>query len=124
MSKFDIQKAREFIQQKERKSKQENHKLFEKAWDDFDLIKETLIKNYNPKRVYQWGSLLNERDFSEISDIDIAVEGVKSAEEFFQMFGDADKLTNFPLDLVEIEKIEPIHARSIRKKGRLVYERK
>lgn len=124
MSKFDIQKAREFVQKKERKRRQENHKLFKKAWDDFDLIKEILIKKYNPKRVYQWGSLLNERDFSEISDIDIAVEGVKSAEEFFEMFGAADKLTNFPLDLVEIEKIEPIHARSIREKGRLVYERK
>ena len=35
----------------------------------------------------------------------------------------AESMTEFPLDIVEIEKISPAHADSIRSKGRLVYER-
>jgi len=33
------------------------------------------------------------------------------------------KLTHFPLDIVQIEKIEPEFAQSIRQNGRVVYER-
>ena len=83
-----------------------------------------ITTKYNPRRIYQWGSLLNEKYFSEISDIDIAVEGIRSVEQYFQMVGEAAKLTDFPLDLVDIEKIDCVHAESIRKRGRLVYERK
>jgi len=34
----------------------------------------------------------------------------------------ARALTDFPLHLVELEKIEPLHAESIRRKGRVVYD--
>ena len=121
---FDIQKAREFIQKKRANILRERHQRFEKAWHDFDNIVALLIKRYDLKQIYQWGSLLNEKYFSEISDIDIAVEGVKSAEQYFQMIGEAMELTDFPLDLVDIEKVDPIYAESIRKRGRLIYERK
>ncbi len=83
-----------------------------------------LIKRYDLKQIYQCGSLLNQKYFSEISDIDIAVEGVKSAEQYFQMIGEAMELTDFPLDLVDIEKVDPVYAEGIRKRGRLIYERK
>lgn len=123
MKEFDIQKAREFIRLKREKTLQLNRERFQKAWKDFDNILALIIEKYNPKRIYQWGSLLNEKHFSEISDIDIAIEGIESPEQYFKMFGEADQLTDFPLDLVEIEKIDPLHAESIRKKGRVVYER-
>ena len=121
---FDIQKAREFIQKKRANILREKHQRFEKAWHDFDNIVALLIKRYDLKEIYQWGSLLDRKYFSEISDIDIAVEGVKSAEQYFQMIGEAMELTDFPLDLVDIEKVDPIYAESIRKRGRLIYERK
>ncbi len=124
MENFDIGKAREFVRRKYAAERAENHRLFEKAWQDFDRIVELIIKNYNPMRIYQWGSLLNPSHFSGISDIDIAVEGIGSAEEYFRMIGESAELTDFPIDIVEIEKIDPIHAESIRRKGRLVYERK
>lgn len=124
MEEFDIQKAREFVHRKRAKMLQENRRAFEKAWHDFDNIVALIMKRYKPRRIYQWGSLLNEKYFSEISDIDIAVEGIRSGEQYFQMVGEAAKLTDFPLDLVDIEKIDPVHAESIRKRGRLVYERK
>jgi len=124
MEEFDIRKAREFIRRKCADERAENHRLFEKAWEDFDRIVGLIIRNYKPMRIYQWGSLLTRRHFSGISDIDIAVEGIGSAEQYFRMIGEAAEMTDFPIDIVEIEKIAPVHAESIRRKGRLVYERK
>lgn len=82
-----------------------------------------MVKQYRVRRVYQWGSLLNEQNFADWSDIDIAVEADLTAEEFFALYGEAMKMTDFPLDLVELDKIEPLHAESIRRKGRSVYDR-
>ncbi|HAO19096.1 MAG TPA: nucleotidyltransferase [Desulfobacteraceae bacterium] len=113
----------EFIRKKLEKETAENHLRFEKAWQDFHRITALIIEKYKPIRIYQWGSLLNERHFSAISDIDIAVEGITDPQTYFNMIGEADELTDFSLDIVQIEKIEPIHADSIRAKGKLIYER-
>jgi predicted nucleotidyltransferase len=82
-----------------------------------------IIKKYKPEKIYQWGSLLNKKHFSEISDIDIAVQGIGNVGKFFAMFGEADIMTKFDLDLLDIDKIDSIHAESIKKNGRIVYER-
>jgi predicted nucleotidyltransferase len=121
---FNYQAARDFLEQKEARKKAGNRDLFLKAKTDCEKIIQMLITEYHPLRIYQWGSMLKKEDFSAISDIDIAVEGVRSAEDFFKMFGEAQKMTDFPLDLVEMEKVEPLHAESIRKNGKVVYERK
>lgn len=123
MSKFNLEKSKEFVVNKQKLIAEENRNLFRKAWEDFDKIVEMLINKYNPKRIYQWGSLLEEKHFSKISDIDVAVEGVLSADEYFKMLGDVDALTEFQIDLVQIEKIEPVYAEKIKKNGRIVYER-
>jgi len=120
---FDINATRRFLKDKQDRIRAKNLTLLAQARKDFDKIVKMLIKKYRPRRIYQWGSLLNENDFSEISDIDIAIEGDYSAEEFFRIYGDAMELTGFPLDLLEINKIEPLYAMGIRKKGRIVYER-
>lgn len=120
---FDYTAARAFLQRKHSAKRSVERELFQKAQKDFASIREMLVREYRPLRVYQWGSLLDANRFHDYSDIDIAVEGVASAEEFFEMHRRADDMTEFHLDMVQIEKIEPIHADSIRKKGRLVYER-
>ena len=51
---------------------------------------------YRPLRVYQWGSLLHPEHFSEISDIDIALEGLSSPEEYFAILGDVMNMSSFP----------------------------
>jgi len=122
--KFDIEKARLFVKKKSANISRERHRRFEKAWHDFDNIVALLIRRHNPEKIYQWGSLLSENHFSEISDIDIAVKGIKSAEQHFRMIGEAMELTDFPLDLVDIDKIDPVYAERIKSRGRLVYERK
>ena len=59
--------------------------------------------------------------FTEMSDIDIAVEGILAAEDYFRMLGEAAAMTDFPLDLVQMEKIEPIFADQIRATGKQIY---
>ncbi len=51
------------------------------------------------------GSLLDRERFSEISDIDIAVEGLTGPEEFFAALGIAIEGTGLPVDVVELEKV-------------------
>jgi predicted nucleotidyltransferase len=121
---FDYKGARAFLEKKEKALQRENRKLFNRATLDVNKMIDLTIKKYNPKRIYQWGSLLHPEEFDKLSDIDIAVEGLKSAKKFFDLYGDLERLTRFSLDLVEIEKMDPIYANSIRDYGKLVYERK
>ena len=123
MNKDQIEKFRDFLQEKDRQEAADLQNRLNRARDDFNKIVAMLIKKHNPKRIYQWGSLVNEEGFSKISDIDIAVEGIGSQEKFFTMFGEADAITSFHLDLIDIDKIHPLHARDIRINGRIVYER-
>ncbi len=67
--------------------------------------------------------MLRPGGFRDYSDIDIAVEGITDPQAFFLMLGDAQALTHFPLDLVQIEKIAPEHAEDIRQQGKIAYER-
>ncbi len=82
-----------------------------------------IISEYNPTRIYQWGSLLVPEQFDENSDIDIAVEGINDPHTWFAMLGKAMEISTFPLDIVDIGTIEPAHAEYTRKRGKLVYER-
>ena len=97
---------------------------FVRAHADFATIVDRILSRYSPRRLYQWGSLLDRKKFSEISDIDIAVEGLAGTEEFFALLGEVMTLSELPLDIVELEKVGTENARYIRETGRLVYERK
>ena len=121
ISDFDYESARKFLEEKERKRQAVLDERFERAWEDFRRIAEMIWVKYKPRAIYQWGSLLNRRHFSEISDIDIAIEGSLTAETFFSLLGEADSMTDFPLDVVELDKIHPAHARGIRARGQRVY---
>jgi predicted nucleotidyltransferase len=118
---INIAEVREFLSQKDRQMKERRHVLFEKATDDFNSMISHISRYYGHITVYQWGSLLNPEDFDELSDIDIALEGVGSAELFFKLYGELMKMTDFPLDIVELDKIDPVHSSSIKEKGRLIY---
>jgi predicted nucleotidyltransferase len=120
---FSRTATRQFLQKKWQQEQAARLRLWQEANDDADAIIAMIIQKYNPRRIYQWGSVLNPGEFSEISDIDIGVEGINSAEAFFAMYGAAMEMTRFPLDLVEIDKIEPEFVRLIKLKGKVVYER-
>ncbi len=119
----NIEAARAFQKQKRLARQDELARRHQRALNDFQQIVDMIVKKYNPKKIYQWGSLLSKDKFSEISDIDIAVEGLPDAQSYFNMLADAEKLTSFPLDIVEMESIHELHKNMIIHKGVLVYER-
>ena len=119
----NIEAARAFQKQKRLVRQEELAWRHQRALNDFQQIVDMIVNKYKPKKIYQWGSLLNKDQFSEISDIDIAVEGMPDAQSYFNMLADAVKLTSFPLDIVEMENIHELHKNMIIQKGVLVYER-
>jgi predicted nucleotidyltransferase len=120
---IDLDAVRGFLRNKELARSRLLDERFVKASSDFNRITGMIIENFKPVRIYQWGSLLDRERFSEISDIDIAVEGLGGPQEYFRLLGEALPLTDFPLDIVEIEKVGDDNARYIREYGRIVYER-
>ena len=79
---------------------------------------------YRPLRIRQWGSLVHTERFSEISDIDIALEGLAQDEKTIAAIrNDAEGMTEFPVDIVALERVEPGRADLIRRFGRVAWER-
>jgi predicted nucleotidyltransferase len=123
MQRFDVKAAARRLAQKDLELEHRIDERFERAWKDFAAIVAMIVSDYALEQVYQWGSLLNRRNFRDYSDIDIAVAGEIGAEGFFEMYGKAMALTDFPIDIVELAAVRPERAESIRRRGRLVYDR-
>jgi predicted nucleotidyltransferase len=121
--KSDIEAYKNFQKTKKNNRQQTLDARYEKAKTDFDKIVKMIITKYHPKSIYQWGSLLEKSRFSEISDIDIALEGIPNAETYVKLTAEALEYTDFPLDIVEIEHIHPLHRDMIIKTGQLIYEK-
>jgi predicted nucleotidyltransferase len=90
---------------------------------DCDAIVAMIVREHKPIRIFLWGSLINDRHFSERSDIDIALEGIVDPAELSAIRGSAEKLTRIPLDIVAIEHVHDAYAGHIRNRGRVAYER-
>lgn len=118
-----VLQARERILARESRHAHENVLLAARATSDAKKIIAMIIACYRPLRIYQWGSLLRPGGFKSYSDIDVAVEGICDAERFFALLGQAQEMTEFPVDIVQMEKIAPEYAEDIRMQGKLVYER-
>ena len=120
MNTAEIKEASRNFQAKEKRRELENTKLWEVAALDAKKIL-NLCVCANPARVYQWGSVLHPEQFREWSDIDFALEGLPTPESLFRLQEACERTTRFPVHLVEIERLEPEYAESIRENGRLVY---
>jgi len=94
--------------------------LWEVAQQDARNIIEMIIWKYQPKQIIQWGSILEPSHFSEASDIDIALVGLDSLS-FMRLLADAEDMTKFPLDLVQLELIHPSFQKIILLKGKIIY---
>ncbi|NEO27206.1 MAG: nucleotidyltransferase domain-containing protein [Kamptonema sp. SIO4C4] len=79
-----------------------------------------IIDRYNPQRIIQWGSVLEPKHFSEASDIDLAIAGV-DVITFMTLLGEAEEMTDFPLDLLRWEEVHPSFQKVILMKGKVVY---
>ena len=122
---FDIDpdRVRAFLRGKAAARRAQIDERFERATLDAQAIVAEIARVVKPRRIYQWGSLLSRDRFTEISDIDIALEGLAGAEQFFAALGLAMERSTLPIDVVELEKLPPTTAERIRERGKLVYER-
>ncbi len=118
---IDHRETIDFLKRRERSRQDALDTRFRDAWRDFQQIVAYIVDTHHPQRIWQWGSLLERKHFSEISDLDIAVEGLCSADEIFQIVARAEELTDFPVDIVELEKVEPEYRELIKRKGKLIY---
>jgi predicted nucleotidyltransferase len=113
----------EFLRRKQRLKEEALDARFAEMQKEAAAIVARIAERFSPLRIYQWGSLLNRDRFRAYSDIDIAVEGVTDTGTYVQIEALAWGMTDFPLDLVRLEHIEPEYADIIRQKGVVVYER-
>lgn len=112
---------RSFFDAKAKRRSVENHTRWTQANADANAIIAHIASHYHPTRIWQWGSVLNPDKFTEISDIDIALEGISDAATFFAILGDAEEMTSFPVHIVQIDRLLPEFADIIRMKGKIVY---
>ena len=114
---INLDKVRAFLDGKRERTRRARTALLEQAQSDARAIIERIARAHNPSRIYQWGSLIETGHFTELSDIDIALEGLRSAEEYFAILGDVMGMTAFPLDIIELEKVDTETAERIRRPG-------
>ena len=110
-----VEAARRRLRDRDQARQKRFRAMWTRAEADSRAIIDMIVRDYLPTRVYQWGSVLRPERFRDYSDIDIAVEGV---------FGAAQAMTTFDLDLVQIEKIVPEYAEEIRDYGKVACERR
>ncbi|TVR66317.1 MAG: nucleotidyltransferase domain-containing protein [Spirochaetaceae bacterium] len=114
---------RTFLDRRADQRREDRLDLHRRAEADARRIVELIRSRYEPHRIVQWGSLLDPESFREYSDIDIALEGITEAETFFRLLAEAEQLTSFDLDIVQLERIEPEYRDLILRKGKVLYER-
>lgn len=120
----DLNRVRAFLAAKAERRRVRVDERYAQATRDARAIVAEIAAQVNPRRIYQWGSLLDRERFSEMSDLDIAVEGLSGPEEFFRVLGIAMNGTALPVDVIELEKVPVEIADRIRKRGALVHERR
>ena len=93
----DLDQVRAFLADRERRRRARIDERYERATRDAQAIVSEIAAQVNPRRIYRWGSLLDRKRFSEISDLDIAVEGLNGPAEFFHVLGIAMNVTALPV---------------------------
>jgi predicted nucleotidyltransferase len=74
------------------------------------------------RRIIVWGSMLHPSRFTEMSDLDICVEGIDDIEEWSRLEREVLEMTTLPLHLVRWESLQPLYRRRIMERGEVVYE--
>lgn len=120
---FDSQAARQNFRRRIEERRQARLERWRQARAEAERAVSFIVETYHPRRVVQWGSVLRPELFTEVSDIDIAVEGVDDPERFSHMERDLLEMVSFPLDLIPLDRIHPEFRRDILETGRVVYER-
>ena len=98
-----------------------NRRLESEAKNELRHIVSLLTEKYGAQRILLFGSL-KTGGFTESSDIDLAVEGIK-AEDFFAALAAVNRVSRFAVDLKPLEDLEPYFHSRVYLEGELIYEK-
>ena len=112
--------AREMLLERQARRERELEELLRAAREDFAKTVALIAAEYQPREIWQWGSLLYPRTFTRESDIDVGVLGL-SVRDHMELLRITDDTTCLPLHIARMEEIDPRYVEHIRKYGRRVY---
>ena len=79
-------------------------------------------KEFNVEKIVLFGSITDKERFTEHSDIDIGITGVK-AEDFFKLYSRLSEGIDWAIDLIDLDE-DPGFRSMILKKGEIIYDRR
>lgn len=113
----EIQQYREFYKEQEKKKKEKLLQRYHKAWSIARKAAKILYQEYQAQKVVVFGSLRGTEHFSEWSDIDIAVWGIKP-ELYFKAVARIISLSPiFKIDIVDPDDCQESLKEIIEKEG-------
>lgn len=116
---IDIDKARDFLREKENRARKRQSDEFEKIVGTLKNL-EDIWQKYKINKVYLYGSVTRGRIHDQ-SDVDIAVEGDLEYQQLLHLFAEVDKHLDREIDLRNLDEIP--FKDSIIQKGVVIYEK-
>lgn len=98
-----------------------NRVLEKEAKSKLPRIISILTERYGASRILLFGSL-KKGGFTDSSDIDIAVEGIK-AKDFFAALAAVNQIGKFAVDLKPLEDLKPYFRTRVYQDGKIIYEK-
>lgn len=117
----EIDRVRQFLINREEKQRQAKEMARQQVLAKLKEALEAVAPLFPVERVFLYGSTLTGR-WRPDSDLDLAVEGNLSPEEFFGLWVELDKRLEQEIDLREVAKL-PFREK-VQRRGVVLYERK
>lgn len=113
----EIQKYQKFYKEQEKKKKEKLRQRYFQAWSIARKAAKILYQEYKAQKVVVFGSLRNIELFSEWSDVDIAVWGIKP-ELYYKAVASVISLSPiFKIDIVDPDDCQEALKKTIIKEG-------
>jgi len=116
----EIQRYQKFYKEQEKKKKEELQQRYYQAWSIARKAAEILYQEYQAKKVVIFGSLKSIEHFSEWSDIDIAVWGIKPELYYKAVARIISLSTMIEIDIVDPDDCRQSLKETIEKEGIII----
>lgn len=104
MTEVEVAEYRKFWRERAARGAARRRELASQARAEAIRAAEVLVRDFGARRVYLFGSLLQEGRFHERSDVDLAVEGI-APERFFKTWAAVGADVRVPIELVDIDEV-------------------
>jgi len=121
---FDVAACRAHLQAQQERQYQAREQRRQAALKALREAARSVLPRFpGVRRAYLFGSVLRPGVLRSTSDIDVAIEGTLSAEEYFALWRELERAAaGWPVDLVELDR-DLRFAAHVRERGELVYGR-